>query len=89
MGQARFNPEMEIDFKFSKKNLQFIWLTLNSSPNCHNFKETKLVTRLRSGLSHLYEHKFKHSFQDFLNLTCKCSTNVESYLHFSLHSPLI
>ena len=30
-------------------------------------KEIKMVTRLRLGLSHLREHKFKHSFRDTLN----------------------
>ena len=27
----------------------------------------QLLTRLRLGLSHLREHKFKHNFQDTLN----------------------
>ena len=35
--------------------------------NCHNCKGTKYLTRLRLGLSHLREHKLKHSFQDTLN----------------------
>ena len=30
----------------------------------HNPKGIKLITRLRLGLSHLREHKFKHGFQD-------------------------
>ena len=43
-------------------------LKFRPSPNnifqCHNPKGMKLVTRLRLGLSHLREDKFKHSFQD-------------------------
>ena len=30
--------------------------------DCHNPKRIKLITRLRLGLSHLRERKFKHSF---------------------------
>ena len=49
--------------------LTFIWPKLNSVYYCLNPKGIKLLTRLRLGLSHLFEHKFKHSFQDCLNLT--------------------
>ena len=35
----------------------------------HNPKETKISSRLRLRLNHLGEHKFKDSFQDFLNPT--------------------
>ena len=35
---------------------------------CHNAKGLKLITRLWLGLSHLRFHKYKHSFQDTLNL---------------------
>ena len=38
----------------------------------------KLVTSLRLGLSHLREHKFRHSFQDTLNLLCNCGMGIES-----------
>ena len=34
------------------------------------------------------EHKFKHSFQDTLNPICNCGSDVESAIHFFLHSPL-
>ena len=34
----------------------------NSIRNCHNPKGIRLITRLQLGLSHLCEHKFKHSF---------------------------
>ena len=44
----------------------------------------KLVTRLRLGLSHLTEHKFKHSFQDTLNHLCNCKIDVESFTHLLL-----
>ena len=73
---------MKIVLTFLKKNLQFI---RPSFFNCHNPKWIKLVTRLCTGLSHLREHKYKHSFQDSLNLICRCGTDVESCLHFFLH----
>ena len=52
---------------FRKSILKFIRPSGNSFFNCHNPKEIKFITRLRLGLSHLREHKFKHSFPDFLN----------------------
>ena len=43
-----------------------------------------LLTRLRLGLSHLNEHKFKHNFDDCVNSFCTCSLEPET-LHFFLH----
>ena len=57
---------------FRKSILKFMTPSTNSLFNCHNPKEIKLITRLRLGLSHLREHKFKHSFQDSLNPFCSC-----------------
>ena len=68
--------------------MQFIRPISNSFLNCHNLKGIKLVTRLRSGLSHLREHKFKHSFQDSLNPICRCGADVESCVHYLPHCPL-
>ena len=47
--------------------LNFIHASRSTVFNCHNPKGVKLLTRLRLGLSHLREHKFKYSFQDSLN----------------------
>ena len=55
---------------------------------CRNPDGIKFITRLRLGLSHLREHKFKHSFQDSLNPLCKCGIEVESTSHFLLHCPI-
>ena len=46
------------------------------------------MTRLRLGLSHLREHKFKHSFQDLINLLCNFGYEVESTVRFFLHCRL-
>ena len=71
---------------FSKsKILKLIPPKPNSIYNCHNPKGIRLITRLRLGLSHLREHKFKHSFQDCLNPLCLCGNDVETSSHFLLH----
>ena len=44
----------------------------------------KLLTILRVGLSHLREHKFRHNFQDTINLLCSCSLEIELISHFFL-----
>ena len=76
-------------FSIFKKNiLQFIRPSPNDIFNCHNPKGVKLLTRLRLGLSHLRDHKFKHSFQDSLNPICNCGTDVETTTHYRLHCPL-
>ena len=55
---------------------------------CHNPKGIKLLTILRLGLSHLREHKFKHSFQDTLNTLCSCGLDIETSSYCFLHCPL-
>ena len=72
---------------FKKGILQFIRPAPNNVFDCHNPQGIKYVTRLRLGLSHLREHKFKHNFQDCLNPLCSCGIDVESTSHFLLHCP--
>ena len=72
---------------FKEKILNFIRPSPNSFFDCHNPKGIKLITRLRLGLSHLREHKFKHTFQDTINPLCNCSQDIESSTHFFLHCP--
>ena len=67
---------------FKNDILKFIRPSPNSVFECHNPQGIKFLTRLRLGLSHLHEPKFKHSFQDSLNPLCKCSAEVESSTHF-------
>ena len=74
------------NFSVFKSNiLKFIRPSPNSVYNCHNPRGICLITRLRLGLSHLREHKFKHGFQDTLNPLCSCGNDVESTEHFLLH----
>ena len=66
--------------------LSFIRQSTNSTFNCHNPRGIKLLLRLRLGLSHLREHKFKHTFQDSLNPFCSCiKGEVETSSHYLLH----
>ena len=44
--------------------------------------------RLRLGLSHLREHKFKHNFQNCLNPLCSCGLEIESTSQILLHCPI-
>ena len=80
-------PILETISAFKEKILNFIRPSPNSVFDIRNPKGIKLITRLRLGLSHLREHKFKHSFQDTLNLLCNCGHDIESTTHFFFHCP--
>ena len=70
---------------FRKSILKFIRPSSNSFFNCHNPKGIIFFTRLLLGLSHLREHKFKHSFQDSLNPPWSYDLDIESTTHYLLH----
>ena len=71
---------------FKKRILSFIRPSPNSTFNCHNPRRIKLLSWLRLGLSHLREHKFKHSFRDSLNPFCSCGKGeAETSSHYLLH----
>ena len=42
----------------------------------------KLLTRLRVGLSHLREQKFRHGFNGTIDPFCPCNMEVETVSHF-------
>ena len=73
-------------FQFSRKKF-LIRASPNSVFNCHHPQGVTLLTRLRLGLSHLHEHKFKHNFQDTINPFCYCRQEIETTTHFLLHCP--
>ena len=76
------------DFSGFKSNiLKLLRPSPNSVCNCHNTRGICLITRIRLGLSHLKEQKFKHGFQDTLNPLYSCGNDVESREHFLLHCP--
>ena len=70
---------------FKKKLLNFIGPCANSIFDIHNPLGIKLLARLRLGLSHLHEHKFRPCFQDTLNRFCECGKDIESTMHFFFH----
>ena len=85
--RTQTSVNLKVLFFCKSKILKFIWLKPNSIYNCHNPKGIRLITRLCLELSHLCEHKFKHSFQDCLNPLCLCGNNVETSSHFLLDCP--
>ena len=81
---TKISENQKVLISFKKSILKFIRPSQNRVYNCHNPKGIKLLTRLRVDLSHLREHKFKHSFQDTLNTICKCGKDIQ----ISSHHPL-
>ena len=45
----------------------------------------KFLTRIKYGLSHLADHKFRLNFQDCVNPVCSCGQEIETSTHFLLH----
>ena len=72
---------------FKNSLLKFISPSGNSDFSCHYPRGVKLLTRLRLGLGHVREHKFKHGFQDSFNPICSCGNDIENSAHFLLHCP--
>ena len=67
---------------FRKALLNVIRPSENKIFNIYDQVGIRLLTRLRLGLSHLCEHKFRHNFEDTLNPLCSCSIEAETTLHF-------
>ena len=72
---------------FEKNLLNFIRPCTNIIFNIHKPYGIKLLTRLRLGLSHLRDHKFRHCFQDTLNPLYHRANDTETTKHFFLHCP--
>ena len=72
---------------FKKELLKFIIPEPNSTYNINDTKGLKLLTRLRLGLRHLGDHKFRHNFQDCVSPMCCCSQDIEATTHSLLYSP--
>ena len=67
--------------------MKFIRPEANSTYNTNNTKGLKLLTRLRLGVSHLGDHKFRHNFQDCIFPIYYCGQDIETTTHFPLHCP--
>ena len=74
--------------RFKSKVLKFIRPSENSIFLCNNPKEIQLLIRLKLGLSHLRDHKFKHNFLETLNPICNCGEDIETSCHYLLHCSL-
>ena len=83
----KLNPEIRRSDSyniFRKSISNFIRLSASKIYNINDTIGIKLITRLRLGISHLREHKFKHNFEDTLNPLYSCSIEVESTTHYFL-----
>ena len=67
--------------------MQFLKPFPSGTYNCFNTKGIKYLPRLRLGLSHLRDHKFKHGFLDSLNPICSCGLEIETMCHYLFHCP--
>ena len=50
-------------------------------PDIHDTNGIRLLSRLRLNFSHLNEHKFRHNFNDTVDLMCTCGRETETRLH--------
>ena len=73
---------------FRKSILKFIRLSVNSFFNSHNPRGIKFITRWWLGVSHLWEHKLKHCFQDSRSLLSNCGLDIGPTVHCLLHCPM-
>ena len=72
---------------FKNSSLQFFRPSPNSLFNGHSPKDIKYEIWLQFGHIHLWEHNFKHSFQDTTNLFSDCGCEIETTARFPLHCP--
>lgn len=70
---------------FEKSLLKIGQLTAKPTFNIHSPVGLRLLTRLQFKLSDINRHKFKHNFQNCVNLLWFCSFEIESLSHFFLH----
>ena len=70
---------------FNSKLLSFIRPVQTNIYNIFDPKGLTFLTRLRLGVSHLNEHRYRHNFPDCLNPLCSCSLEIEDTLHYLLH----
>ena len=73
-------------FSRDYKRMEYAWFRY-SFFNCLKPKGVTLITRLRLGLIHPGDYKFRLSFQECLNPICSRGIEVETTAHFPLHCP--
>ena len=70
-----------------KSILHFIRPSPSMSYSCFNTMGIKHLTRLRLGLIHFCDRKFKQSFLDLLNPIFCCGLDTETTCYYFLHCP--
>ena len=70
-----------------KSIFQLITPSPSSTYNYFNTKGIKHLTRVRLGLSHLRDHKFKHGLLDSVKPICCCRLDTGTTFHYLLHCP--
>ena len=73
------------DLKIKFISLKFIRPTPNCTFNVHNLHGIQRITRLWVGLSHFREYRFRHNFQDSLDLFCNYGKHIETTIRFFLY----
>ena len=56
----------------------------NSVFSIYDLLDVKIFTCLSFQFSHLNEHKFRHGFEDTINVMYTCGSEVETTEHFPL-----
>ena len=67
---------------FKRVILKFIRPEPNRVFNVDSSEGLKFLTRIRLGLCHLADHKFRHNFQDCVNPVCSCGQEVEKSISY-------
>ena len=70
---------------FKKELLKFVIPEPNCTYNINDTKGLKLLKRLRLGIIHFGDHKFRHNSQDCASPMCYCGQDIEITTHFLLH----
>ena len=79
--QVKHQLSFESFRRFLSKSIKPVPNSLFDACDPHG---VKLLTRLRVGLSHLKEQKFRHAFNDTVDPFCPCNMETETVSHFFL-----
>ena len=71
-----------------KETFLYLFVLLQITFDCDNPIALAYITRLRLDLNLLSDRKFKHGFQDTLNLFCNYGSKVEMSIHHLLQYPV-
>ena len=73
---------------YSRTVMDIFRVIANPIFSIHNPLVITLLTRLRVGLSHLHEHKYRQNFLDTRSPFCTCDgKSIESVEHYLLRCP--